>query len=69
MPTLHRLLLTALVCGPLLARATEPVLAPIRRMVGWRMNLDLSPMIAILILVFLQYAVVQSIRDIAVRMH
>jgi YggT family protein len=45
------------------------VLAPIRRFVGWRMNMDLSPMIAILILVFLQYAVVQSLRDIAVRMH
>ena len=52
-----------------LGRATEPVLAPIRRFVGWRMNMDLSPMIAILILVFLQYAVVQSLRDIAVRMH
>lgn len=52
-----------------LERATEPVLTPIRRMIGWRMGMDLSPMIAILILVFLQYAVVQSLRDIAVRMH
>ena len=52
-----------------LERATEPVLTPIRRLVGWRMGMDLSPMIAILILVFLQYAVVQSLRDIAVRMH
>ena len=51
-----------------LERATEPVLTPIRRLVGWRMGMDLSPMIAILILVFLQYAVVQSLRDIAVRM-
>ena len=48
-----------------LERATEPVLAPIRRLVGWRMSMDLSPMI----LDFLQYAVVQSLRDIAVRMH
>ena len=31
---------------------TEPVLTPIRRMIGWRMGMDLSPMIAILILVF-----------------
>jgi YggT family protein len=52
-----------------LERATEPVLTPIRRLIGWRMGMDLSPMIAILILVFLQYAVVQSLRDIAVRMH
>ena len=52
-----------------LERVTEPVLTPIRRLVGWRMGIDLSPMIAILILVFLQYAVVQSLRDIAVRMH
>ncbi len=52
-----------------LERATEPILAPIRRFLGWRMGIDLSPMIAILILVFLQYAVVQSLRDIAVRMH
>ncbi|MCS6295117.1 MAG: YggT family protein [Nitrospira sp.] len=52
-----------------LERATEPVLTPIRRLIGWRMGMDLSPMIAILILVFMQYAVVQSLRDIAVRMH
>ena len=52
-----------------LERVTEPALSPIRRLIGWRMGIDLSPMIAILILVFLQYAVVQSLRDIAVRMH
>ena len=52
-----------------LERVTEPVLTPIRCLVGWRMGIDLSPMIAILILVFLQYAVVQSLRDIAIRMH
>ncbi|SPP63604.1 YggT family protein [Nitrospira lenta] len=52
-----------------LDRATEPVLAPIRRWMGWRMGLDLSPIIAILILTFLQFAVVQSLKDLALRMN
>jgi len=52
-----------------LNRATEPVLEPIRRWVGWRMGLDLSPIIAILLLTFLQFAVVQSLKDLALRMN
>lgn len=52
-----------------LDRATEPVLAPIRRWMGWRMGIDLSPLIAILILTFLQFAVVQSLKDLASRMN
>lgn len=52
-----------------LDRATEPVLAPIRRWVGWRMGLDLSPIIAILLLTFLQFAVVQSLKDLALRIN
>ncbi len=52
-----------------LDRATEPVLAPIRRWMGWRMGIDLSPIIAILILTFLQFAVVQSLKDLALRMN
>lgn len=52
-----------------LDRATEPVLAPIRRWMGWRMSIDLSPIIAILILTFLQFAVVQSLKDLALRMN
>ncbi|MFO0705697.1 MAG: YggT family protein [Nitrospira sp.] len=52
-----------------LDRATEPVLAPIRRWIGWRMGIDLSPIIAILILTFLQFAVVQSLKDLAMRMN
>ena len=52
-----------------LDRATEPVLTPIRQWVGWRMGIDVSPIIAILILTFLQYAVVQSLKDLAVRMN
>ena len=52
-----------------LDRATEPVLTPIRRWMGWRMGIDLSPIIAILILTFLQFAVVQSLKDLALRMN
>lgn len=52
-----------------LDRATEPVLAPIRRHLGWRMGIDVSPLIAILIILFLQYAVVQSLRELAYRMN
>ena len=52
-----------------LDRATEPVLAPIRRWMGWRTGIDLSPIIAILILTFLQFAVVQSLKDLALRMN
>lgn len=52
-----------------LTRATEPVLAPIRRRLGWGMGVDLSPLIVIAAVWFLQIAVVQSIKDIAVRMN
>lgn len=52
-----------------LDRATEPVLTPIRRWIGWRMGIDLSPLIAILVLTFLQFAVVQSLKDFAFRMN
>lgn len=52
-----------------LERATEPVLAPIRRWLGWRMGIDLSPIIAILIIIFLQYAIVRSLFDLSSRMH
>ena len=52
-----------------LERATEPVLAPIRRRMGWRMGIDLSPMIAILIIIFLQLALVRTLMDLAVRIN
>lgn len=51
-----------------LQRATEPVLHPIRRRMGWGLGVDFSPIIVILIILFLQMALVQSLRDIAVRM-
>ncbi|MBS0182321.1 MAG: YggT family protein [Nitrospira sp.] len=52
-----------------LSRATEPVLAPIRRRLGWSMGVDLSPLVVIVAIWFLQIAVVQSIKDFAVRMN
>ena len=52
-----------------LERVTEPVLAPIRRWIGWRMGIDLSPIIAILIISFLQIAVVKTLSDFAHQMN
>jgi YggT family protein len=52
-----------------LERVTEPVLAPIRRWIGWRMGIDLSPIIAILIISFLQIAVVKTLSDLAHQMN
>lgn len=50
-----------------LDRATEPVLSPIRRWLGWRMGIDLSPLVAIVAITFLQIAVVQSLKELALR--
>ena len=52
-----------------LTRATEPVLVPIRRRLGWGIGVDLSPLVVIVAIWFLQIAVVQSIKDFAVRMN
>jgi YggT family protein len=52
-----------------LDRVTQPVLAPIRRWIGVRMGMDLSPIIAILIITFLQIAIVQSLKELAMRMN
>ena len=52
-----------------LNRATEPVLAPIRRMIGLRIGIDVSPIIVILIIIFLQKAVVESLEEFAMRMN
>ena len=52
-----------------LQRATEPVLAPIRRRLPtWRIGLDLSPLVAILAVIFVQYFLVASLRELAWRM-
>ncbi len=52
-----------------LTRATEPILAPIRRRISLGMGIDLSPLIVLAAIWFMQIAVVQSIKDIAVRMN
>ena len=53
----------------ILIRATEPVLFAIRRRLGYGMGVDFSPIIAILIIMFLQYALVRSLFELAARMH
>jgi YggT family protein len=52
-----------------LNRVTEPVLSPIRQRLGWRMGVDLSPLVVIVAITFLQIAVVQSLKDWALRMN
>lgn len=50
-------------------RVTEPVLRPIRhRLPTLAMGLDLSPMIVLLVIYFLQSFLVGSLRDLAVSM-
>ena len=52
-----------------LNRATEPILAPIRRLIGTRIGMDVSPIVVILLINFLQIAVVQSLKELAMRMN
>jgi YggT family protein len=50
-------------------RATEPVLAPFRRLIpSYKIGIDLSPLAAILFLYFLKIFVVQSLLGIAIRL-
>lgn len=49
----------------ILQRVTEPVLRPIRKLVpSWKLGVDLSPLIAILIIMFLQVALVRTLERI-----
>lgn len=49
---------------------TEPVLRPIRRAIGGRLGpIDISPIIVILAIIFLQNFVVATLRGIGMRMH
>ena len=44
-----------------LEKVTEPALAPIRRLIGWRLDIDVSPIVLILILIFLQRFIVPTL--------
>lgn len=47
-----------------LVRVTEPVLRPLRKLVPtWKMGIDLSPLIAILICIFLEYALIGNLKE------
>jgi len=49
-----------------LYRVTEPVLNPLRRLVPvWKLGLDLSPMIAILIIIFLKKFLIPTLMQTA----
>jgi YggT family protein len=46
----------------ILARMTEPVLRPIRKLAPpYKVGIDLSPFIAVLVIIFLQYAVINTL--------
>ncbi len=47
---------------------TEPVLAPIRRRLGFGIGIDFSPMVVILAILFLKYFLIASLREAAVRL-
>ena len=52
-----------------LARVTEPVLALFRRLIPmWNVGIDLSPLLAILFLMFLRVFLVQSLYGLAYRL-
>lgn len=53
-----------------LYKTTEPILAPIRRIlpVGFRFGIDLSPIIAFLIIIFLKSFLVRTLISIAVNL-
>jgi len=52
-----------------LTRLTEPVLRPIRKLVPpYKVGLDFSPLIAVLVIIFLQYALIRNLYRLASRL-
>lgn len=48
---------------------TEPVLRPIRRVIGFRLGIiDISPMVVILAILFVKYFLIQSLLEFAYRL-
>lgn len=52
-----------------LMSATDPVLRPVQRMLPPMSGLDLSPLVVIFMIYFLQAFVVRTLHDIAIRMN
>jgi YggT family protein len=53
-----------------LRKVTEPVFYPIRRaMGGYGLGIDLSPLVVIVVIIFLQSFLVTSLRQAAMQMH
>ena len=48
---------------------TEPALKPIRNILPYMGSIDLSPVVALIILYFLKSFVVATVFDIGIRMH
>ncbi len=48
--------------------ATEPVLRPSRRRIGYGIGVDFSPMVVILFILFVKYFLVASLMDLATRL-
>lgn len=52
-----------------LSRLTEPVLRPIRKLVPpYKVGLDFSPLIVVLIIIFLKFALIQNLYRLAARL-
>lgn len=47
---------------------TEPVLRPVRRRVGMSMGIDFSPMVIILIILFIKYFLINSLIEFAYKL-
>lgn len=53
-----------------LIKATEPVLAPIRRLIPMgRIGLDFSPIIVLFAIIFIKQALVSTLHQLAFRLH
>lgn len=47
---------------------TEPLLRPIRRFIGYRIGIDLSPMVVILAILFVKYFLIESLIEFAYKL-
>ncbi len=53
----------------ILTKMTEPALRPIRKLVPpYKVGIDFSPLIAVLIIIFLKYALIQNLYRLAARL-